>query len=115
MPRQRDRALLAAIGARIRDLRTTRGLTQEQLAERTGIEPVTMSRVENGHQATSLAALSAMAEVLGVKLGDLVDVERRAPPPPAAPSKEEWVAVWDAMSQRQRALTLRIARDVLAG
>lgn len=56
---------LAAIGATIREMRTERGLTAYQLADRCGISQPTVSNAENG-QGCSLSALVDIAAGLGV-------------------------------------------------
>lgn len=111
MPRQHDLALLAAVGGRIRATRTARGITQERLAERVGIEPRTLSAMENGHQGASLAVLAGIADALKTPLGNLVDMER-APPP--APVLEDWCALWDGMTDAERARAYRLVREFIA-
>ena len=56
----------------IRVYRTYRGMTQKQLAEAAGINPVYLSQIETGKRAGSLRTLTAMATALGVQAGDLV-------------------------------------------
>ncbi|PWI45957.1 helix-turn-helix transcriptional regulator [Streptomyces sp. ICBB 8177] len=60
-----------AVGDRIRLLRRERGLTQEQLAERSGLDRKTVSRAENGRYSMPLDHLVMMARALGVHLADL--------------------------------------------
>lgn len=72
--RERPEAVRAAqrVGARVAVLRKERGLTQAQVAERAGLTPEHVSRVENA--ATSnpgLATLVALAGALGVELREL--------------------------------------------
>ena len=52
--------------------RTYRRLTQKQLAEAAGIDPVYLSRIETGKRAGSLRTLAAIAKVLDVDPGDLL-------------------------------------------
>ena len=56
----------------IRVYRTYRGITQKQLAEGAGINPVYLSQIETGKRAGSLRTLSAIAKALGVEAGDLI-------------------------------------------
>lgn len=53
-----------AIGARMQALRRSRGMTQEQLAERTGIAPAYMSQIETGVKRASLPVLLRITKVL---------------------------------------------------
>lgn len=113
MPRQHDRSLLIAVGARIREIRSVRGLTQEVLAERARIEPRTLSGMENGRQGASLAVLAALAHALDVPLPALVDVHGSALAPDVS-SREEWIALWDHLTDRQRGVALRLAKEIAA-
>ena len=61
-----------AIGDRIRDLRTERGLSQERLAELAGISRYSIYRAENATHATSVDHLIQIADALGVSLAALV-------------------------------------------
>jgi transcriptional regulator with XRE-family HTH domain len=59
--RQRD-------GARIRRLRRDRGWTQENLAERSGLDRNTISRMETGARGLPITAYYLVAHSLGVPL-----------------------------------------------
>ncbi len=56
----------AAIGARVRALRLEAGLTQADLAQRTGIYRPNIARVESGRHTPSLDTLSRLASAIGV-------------------------------------------------
>lgn len=53
------------IGERIATLRTEKGLTQTELAERAGIQRPHLVRIEQGIYDIRLSVLSALAEALG--------------------------------------------------
>ena len=61
-----------AIGARIRQLRTEKGLTQAKLAELSEQEPSNVSHIERGATKLSLATLVSIANVLGCSVDDLL-------------------------------------------
>ena len=61
-----------AIGARIRQLRESAGLTQEALAQSAGVGRVTLVRIENGEQSPRYETLVALARALGQPMGELV-------------------------------------------
>jgi transcriptional regulator with XRE-family HTH domain len=63
--RQRKAKLQQTIAARIKSLRLTAGLTQEQLSEKAGIAPHYLSRLENARQVPSLNTIIDVAEGLG--------------------------------------------------
>jgi transcriptional regulator with XRE-family HTH domain len=62
--RAREEALYRAIGAWLRAVRLACGVSQEELAERLGIERVTLSRYESGARTLPLATLVRVAELL---------------------------------------------------
>ena len=64
---------LKKIGARIRELRTERGLSQEALAFEAGLAINSIATLERGEANPSVAVLLSIARVLKVKLRDLVD------------------------------------------
>jgi transcriptional regulator with XRE-family HTH domain len=64
--------LLLKIGKRVRNLRTDRGWSQEELADRSGVNRSYMSRVELGKSDVSLSVLHKIARTLGISLAELL-------------------------------------------
>jgi len=62
------------VRTRLRSLRTTLGLSLDQLAARTNLSPSTISRVETGKRTISLDILLPLAAALQVNLDALLDV-----------------------------------------
>lgn len=56
------------ISKKIKALRKTRGLTQEQLAEKLGVQRATISNYEIGRRSPHIKELEKIADVLGVPL-----------------------------------------------
>ena len=54
------------LGARLRELRLAAGLTQAELARRTGIHRPNIARVEAGRHTPSLETLARIANAIGV-------------------------------------------------
>mgnify|MGYP002405083448 CR=1 FL=1 len=48
------------------DLRKAKGMTQKQVADKSGILPKTVSKWETGHGFPDVSTVSAIAELLGV-------------------------------------------------
>lgn len=65
------------IGRRVRHLRTSRGMTLEELGAAVGRAASQISVLENGHREVRLSLLQQVAAALGVTLADLL----RAEPP----------------------------------
>lgn len=64
---------LETIGKNIDAIRKQRGYTIDELARRMGISVTSMSRHINGHTVPDMRIIIRYAEVLGCKVGDLVD------------------------------------------
>ena len=60
------------VRARLRTLRTERGLSQEEVAVRAGMATSTLSRLESGARRLALDHLAPLAGALGVEVGDLL-------------------------------------------
>ncbi|MGH7286097.1 MAG: helix-turn-helix domain-containing protein [Polyangiaceae bacterium] len=65
------------IGARLRALRTERGLTLEMAAERAGLHDKHVQRVETGETNMTIATLIALTRTYEVDLVELF-IEKRA-------------------------------------
>lgn len=65
-------AVHQAVGARIRMIRETLGLSQEELAERVGLERTSVTNTERGRQRVSLDGIEAYARALGTSPKNLM-------------------------------------------
>ena len=73
------------IAQRVRELRAARGLTLEQLAERSGVSRSMISVVERGESSPTAALLDKLAAGLGITLNALFEPPRdQSPPSPVA-------------------------------
>ncbi len=64
--------LLTALGARIRTIRLTKNMTQNQLAEICDFEKSTMSKIESGQVNISYITLYRLSKGLDVDICDLL-------------------------------------------
>ena len=60
------------IGNRVKEVRTEKGISQADLAERCKTSAQYLSQIENGRKQASLQTLVSVAEVLGVSLNELL-------------------------------------------
>lgn len=72
-----DAVSAGRLGARVRDLRRGRGLTLEELAERSGVSRAMISKLERGEKNPTLVVAAKLAEGFGVTLSQLVGMEER--------------------------------------
>ncbi len=64
------------IGEKIRLVREKQNLTQQSMADELGITSNGYGKIERGDSAINLDKLDKIAEILKVKLGDLIDLEK---------------------------------------
>ncbi len=75
MLKTEEKALLRAVGLRIRELREECGMSQEKLAFRSGIHRTYISSVERGLRNIAILNLHRLARALRISLRDLIDIE----------------------------------------
>jgi transcriptional regulator with XRE-family HTH domain len=64
--------LLHRFGARVRDLRKAKGLSQERFADRCGLDRTYMSGIECGKRNVSLRNVEVIAHALEMSISDLM-------------------------------------------
>jgi transcriptional regulator with XRE-family HTH domain len=84
---------LAQVGARLRAARNDRGWTLDDLAERAGMSPSTLSRLESGKRQASLELLLPLTRQLGIRVDDLVSTETPDPRVRRAPIRRQGMLI----------------------
>lgn len=69
-----EKQLAREVGGIIAIRRKAKGLTQAQLAEQMEIEKESVSRIETGHIAPTLARLAQIAKLLDCEISDLLTI-----------------------------------------
>ena len=62
-----------AVGQRIRNYRTQKGLSQEKLAELSGCHPTYIGQLERGEKNATLESIERITVALGITLSKLFD------------------------------------------
>lgn len=89
----------------IKAWRLHRGLTLNQLGERSGISTGNLSRIENGHQDYNERILERLAEALGTTPASLIMRNPNAP--------EAIWSLWDAAKPAEKRQIEELARIVV--
>ncbi|WP_162604758.1 helix-turn-helix domain-containing protein [Geomonas ferrireducens] len=97
------------LGARIKQIRRAKGLSQGELSERIEITENYLSRIEVGTSCPSLPTLEKVAAALDVSLKDLFDFE-----PFREETREVETLLKSAGTEKKR-LVLSIAKLILRG
>jgi transcriptional regulator with XRE-family HTH domain len=71
MEGRRSPSVRLALGTRVRELRTSRGLSQERLAELSGLHRTYISSLERGQRNVSVENLGALAQALDITIAEL--------------------------------------------
>lgn len=110
MPRdERTTYALRSLGSRLAEIRRSRRLTQEALAEAADVDPQTIQRAETGRVSLSVPRLQILADALGVRLGDLfADADASIPDAPWTADEAAVVATWRRIPTERRRLALRV-------
>ncbi len=70
--RSPDAEWLRTVGAQVKSERKAAGLTQEALAEKTGMAPRTIQKIEAGDITILITTLRRLREAIGCKFSDLL-------------------------------------------
>ncbi|MBN9158144.1 helix-turn-helix transcriptional regulator [Microbacterium sp.] len=71
-----SKPLRSVLGAQLRELRRSRGLTQEGLAEELGVTPRYLAGIERGERNLTLDSVDALANQLKVPVMSLLGLRR---------------------------------------
>jgi transcriptional regulator with XRE-family HTH domain len=61
-----------AVAERIKEIRKSKGITQDQLADMAGLNRTHLYRLESGKQSMTLRTLKLIADTLDVRVRELV-------------------------------------------
>jgi len=70
----RNEDLLNRFGERLRSIRNEKGVSQEKLANLSGITISQVSRIERGEVNTTISTLDVLAKSLDVTISELLDM-----------------------------------------
>lgn len=97
------------LGARIREVRKARQLSQDALAEKVGVDPKQISRIEGGKSYPSLDTLDSIARELHVEVKDLFSYDHLTENKDISAEINKTIAMMD---DTKKLLALRILRTL---
>ena len=106
-----------SLGARIRDLRQSRELTQRELATAVGKNSTYLSKIENDREKPSESLIHAVADALGVDVNELLLLAGRVPPEFREALRRGPDAAAEALAIAQQPSTTgdRLYDDIMSG
>lgn len=99
--------LAKRLGKNVAERRKQLEWTQEQVAERVGVDAETISRFERGANLPSLLTLEKLSTALRLSVGDLLSKQR----PEAANEAAIFDSLITGLSPDERAFVITVARD----
>lgn len=70
-----EKNIYILIGSRIKDIRESKGMTQQQISDICDFEKSTVSRIEAGRTNLTIKTLYKICQSMGVRMTEIVDVE----------------------------------------
>lgn len=111
-PKRTDE-VIPGLGARLRDLRRTRGLTQERLGELAGVQSETMSRLENAANTPDLDTLARIAKVLNVSVAAMLPLDPTVDDP-APTLTDAMLEDWNKLDDHDKRLVITFVSRLAA-
>ena len=99
---------LEQLGPRLRAVRTSRGLTLDELAAEVGMSASTLSRLESGKRQASLELLLPLTRRLGIRIDDLVPQRVADPRVRRAPFLRDGLVIAPLAPEGSPTLTYKI-------
>ena len=99
------------LGHKIARQRRAAGLTQAALAEKVGVQPETISRLETGKRTVSLGMMALLSESLGLELHELFRLQSTDSPKDKAMGRLIWFG--SRLSVTEIELVLDVGATVL--
>ena len=107
---------MSAISVQLAHLRLMRGLTQRQLAERTGLRRDTISALERGKsQAIEFDTLARLCDALNVGVGDILDLAATSHTAPVLGGEDEEAIIADRLVEAEAGIAALLADPALSG
>lgn len=101
------------LGEKIQTFRIRMGLSQDQLAEKLGINGRHLSRYENDHLLPSTEVLQRMAHFFGVTTDYLLDTGQQGDPGIRDRELQQQMLMIDRLEESEKALMKRFIRALL--
>lgn len=70
-----EQQLYIRIGDKIKEIKTAKAMTSQELAAKCNFEKSNLSRIEAGKTNITIKTLYKISKALGVKIKDLLDIE----------------------------------------
>ena len=108
-------SFLKILGNRIRALRKSRKISQEKLAELSGLHPTYVSNIENGKVNASINSYNALASALEVPLAELLPISSGGIDLEIEKNIIELLGLIRNLSKKKQVIFLSASKGIIAG
>jgi transcriptional regulator with XRE-family HTH domain len=116
MPRHpQNHALLQRFGARVREVREARRVTQQHLSEMLSMRASSVSQIETGDLSPTLTTVAAIARAMGVRPAELLDFDVAVSAEPAGLEEVELLSGFRGLPADRKALVLLVVKAMMPG
>lgn len=97
------------VGMKIKELRTLKGISQEELAHLSGLYPSHLGQLERGEKSATIDSLDKVAIALGLELNELFNFDS-APERPENAVREKISLYLETMSKDEQEDILKVIK-----
>ncbi|MCC3378454.1 helix-turn-helix domain-containing protein [Paenibacillus farraposensis] len=103
-----------SVGERIRTIRKAKGLTQQQLAELSGLDDAYIGSVERGERNFSIDTLEKVLTALNVSISELMFSKEHVTKDETIRQEaiDEFVALTSGLNEKQIGILRRVSKEV---
>ena len=107
--------LLTSIGDKIRAVRKTKRISQEKLAELSGLHPTYISDIERGKVNASISSFYVVAKALNIPFSDLLNLPSGKPDKRIEAELAEIMGIFRDMDKKKQIIFLSAAKGLISG
>lgn len=109
------KTFLKTIGSKIRAVRKSRKMSQERLAELSGLHPTYVSDIENGKVNSSIYSFYAIANALNIPCSDILSVPTAKTDKGIEAELAEMLSLFRSLDKKKQTIFLSAAKGLISG
>ena len=106
---------LKILGDKVRAARKSKKISQEKLAEFSGLHPTYVSNIENGKVNASIYSYYALAKALEIPLSELLPMSTQKVDPKIESDVLELLVLMRSLNRKKQVIFLSAAKGLIAG
>lgn len=106
---------LKTIGSKIRAVRKSKKMSQEKLAELSGLHPTYISDIERGKVNASIYSFYMVTKALNIPFSDLVSISQEKTDKGIETELAEILSLFRSMDKKKQAIFLSASKGLISG